>query len=94
MNTYIQVGAVKPPNQPVFLVASVYLLKKDAADLSLGAYFGSSPCGSGLCFERRAHVHELKEESTLASTLVCSAPTSHMAVLGCAKQQAVSRRQL
>lgn len=82
------------PNQPVFLVASVYFLKKVAADLSLGGYFRSSPCGSELCFERRARVHELQEESALASRLACSAPTSHLAVLGCAKQQAVSRRQL
>lgn len=94
MNTYVQVGAVKPPNQPVFLVASVYFLKKAAADLSLGGCFRSSPCGSELCFERRARVREVKEVSTPASRLACSAPTSHMAVPGCAKQQAVSRRQL
>lgn len=94
MNTYIEAGAGKPPNQPVFLVASVYFLKKVAADLSLGGYFRSSPCGSELCFDRRARVRELKEVSTPASRLACSAPTSHMAARGCAKQQAVSRRQL
>lgn len=94
MNTYLQAGAVKPPNQPVFFIASVYVLKKDVANLSLGAYFGCSPRGSGLCFEGRAHAHEQKEASALASTLACSAPASHTAGLSCAKQQAVSRRQL
>lgn len=79
-----------------FLVASVYLLKKDSDSVSVNpaACFRSSPCGSRLCVDHRAHTHEQKDASALASMLACSAPTSHMAVVCCAKQQAVSRRQI
>lgn len=57
------------------------------------AYIGSSSCGSGLCLESRARVCELKVAGTPASTLPCSAPSCHMAVLACTEQQDGSGRK-
>lgn len=62
-------------------------MKKDSDSVSLNPAIcsGSSPCGSWLCIDHRAHVHEQKDASALASKLACSAPTSHMAMVCCAK---------
>lgn len=66
MNTHIQVGAIKPPNQPGFPVAGVYLLEKKTQLISAwGPILEVHPVGQGCAFHSGPMYQNNKKQELL-----------------------------